>query len=233
MSTINCLVFSPHPDDAELFCGGVLLKLKEQGYTTGIVDLTRGELSTNGDPVTRTAEAEEAGRILQLDLRKNLHISDGNIENNISNRKLVIEVVRDTRPEVCFIPYWEDRHPDHVAASRLLTDAVFHAGLKQLDTGQPAYRPGTNLYYMMHHEFDPSFIVDISDHQEAKQAAITAYKTQFLTGGDQQTYINKPEFLKALEARSAHLGQKIGVKYGEGFCYKGKLKIDNIPRFFA
>lgn len=233
MSSINCLVFSPHPDDAELFCGGVLLKLKKQGYSTGIVDLTRGELSTNGDPATRAAEAEEAGEILCLDLRKNLHISDGNIENNISNRKLVIEVIRETRPEICFIPYWKDRHPDHVSASRLIEDAVFYAGLKQLDTGQPAYRPGTNLYYMMHHEFDPSFIVDISEYHEVKTAAIKAYKSQFLSGGDQETYINKPGFLAALEARAAHLGQKIGANYGEGFYYKGKLKIDNIPSFFA
>lgn len=235
MPEIDCLAFSPHPDDAELFCGGLLLKLKNQGYSTAIVDLTRGELSTNGNPDLRLQEAEKASEILQLDHRKNLQIPDGNIDNTLINRKLVIEVTRELRPQICLIPYWRDRHPDHVAASVLLQQALFYSGLQKINTGLKEYRPKVLLYYMMHHEFEPSFVVDISSVMGLKVDAIMAYQSQFSSEGDTETetYINRPEFLNSLQIRAAWFGQQCGVKFAEPFYYPGRLKIDNILQFFA
>jgi bacillithiol biosynthesis deacetylase BshB1 len=232
---IDCLAFGPHPDDAELFCGGVLLKLKKQGCSTAIIDLTQAELSTNGNPKLRSEETIRASEILNLDYRKNLKIPDGNIDNTQINRKLVIEITRELRPRICLLPYWQDRHPDHVAASLLLQKALFDSGLQKIKTGQQEYRPQILLYYMLHYEFQPSFVVDISDEMDKKTEAIMAYRSQFSQGDISQaaTYINRPEFLHSLQTRAAWFGQQVGVKYAEPYYYPGRLKIDNILRFFA
>ena len=235
MKQTDCLAFGPHPDDIELFCGGLLVKIKKQGYTTGVVDLTRGELSTNGSVETRQAEADEASRILGLDLRQNLGLADGYLESTPTNRRSVIEVIRSLRPQICLIPYWEDRHPDHQAAARLLERAIFDAGLIKIKTGEEAYRPEIILYYMLHQFFTPSFIVDISEEMEYKMAAIRAYVSQFseCSKEAQSTYINNVNFLDTIQTRAEFFGQQIRSKFGEGFYYKGMLKINNILQFFS
>ena len=235
VKNINCLAFSPHPDDAELFCGGLLAKLKKQGHTTAIVDLTRGEMSTNGSPETRDAEAEKAAKILGLDERHNCGIPDGNIEIKIENRKKIVKLIRGMRPEICLVPYWLDRHPDHEAASRLIKRCIFDAGLIKMDTGQEIYRPPVTLYYMLHTPFDPSFVVDISDVLEVKHAAIDAYESQLSVKNPrtQSTHINRPEFMKGLTTRAAYFGQMVNVPFGEAYYYQGVLKIDNILQFFS
>lgn len=235
MPDIDCLVFSPHPDDAELFCGGLLLKLKKQGFATGIVDLTQGELSTNGNTEIRSAETDVASEILQLDVRENLKISDGNIEDSSENQKKVISVIRKYRPAICLIPYWRDRHPDHESAAGLLKRAIFLAGLNKIETNQIAFRPATVLSYMMHYNFVPSFVVDISNEIDQKIEAIMAYKSQFVLNkkDTHDTFINRPDFLDSLKNRAAFFGHQAGVTYAEAFYYDGSIKIDNILTHFA
>jgi bacillithiol biosynthesis deacetylase BshB1 len=232
---IDCLAFGPHPDDVELFCGGLLIKLKKQGYSTAIVDLTRGELSTNGDVDTRLHEAEKAKQILGLDIRINLGIPDGSLVSSLENRQEIIKTVRSLRPKICLIPYWEDRHPDHESASRLLKRAIFDSGLKKIDTGQEAFRPKSVIYYMLHHPVDPTFVIDISSQMEQKLDSINAYVSQFssISGDGDPTYINRPEFLKSIITRAEFLGQQIGVSYAEGFYYQGTIKIDDLVTFFS
>lgn len=235
MKKIDCLAFGPHPDDVELFCSGVLIKSKKQGFTIAVADLTQGELSTNGDVKTRLAESQKAKELLGLDYRLNLELPDGDLSGSREQRMEVINLIRTMRPVICLIPYWMDRHPDHEAASMLLKRSIFDAGLKKIESGQPVYRPKTVLYYMTHHFFQPSFIVDITDEMDTKIAAIGAYVSQFSNSAEglESTYINQPEFIASIKTRSAFLGQKIGVKYGEGFLHMGSLKIDNIPQFFS
>ncbi len=235
MTKVDCLVFGPHPDDVELFCGGLLAKVKNQGYLTGVVDITQGELSTNGDIETRAQEARAAKDILRLDLRQNLKIPDGQIDDNTKNRLKIIKIIRETRPDICLLPYWIDRHPDHEAAAILLRKSIFNAGLKKIDTGQEIYRPKTVLYYMLHRIFEPSFVVDISDEMELKMEAIFAYKSQFSCDAklNEKTYINNPDFLESIRSRAAYFGSQIGAMFGEGYYYQGMIKIDNILHFFA
>ncbi len=235
MTKIDCLAFGPHPDDVELFCGGVLIKLKEQGYTTAIADLTAGELSSNGTVETRLAEAEKAKQLLNLDERINLGLSDGSLESSRDNRYEIVKTIRAHRPKICLIPYWKDRHPDHEAASVLLKRSIFDSGLSKIESGQKAYRPKTILYYLMHHYVEPTFVVDISSQMDQKLKAIRAYGSQFLfkTHENSSTYINKPEFLESVVTRAEFLGQKIGVKYAEGYYYPDMMKIDNIISFFS
>ncbi|MBU4313843.1 MAG: PIG-L family deacetylase, partial [Actinobacteria bacterium] len=138
---IDALAFSPHPDDAEMGCGGLLLKLKDKGYRTGIIDLTRAELSTNGNLKTREEEIKEASKILGLDIRENLGLEDANIKNDYDSRLKVISAIRKYRPGLALIPFWRDRHPDHENSYKLLKDAIFISGLKKFKTGLDSYRP--------------------------------------------------------------------------------------------
>ena len=235
LSHSDCLAFGPHPDDVELFCSGVLIKLKAQGFKTAIVDLSAGELSSNGDVNTRLKEAESAKEILNLDARLNLGLPDGSLDSSWDNRQEVIRTIRSLKPKICLIPYWQDRHPDHEAASGLLKRSIFDAGLGKIDTGQEPFRPKTTLFYMLHRYFDPTFVVDITGQMDQKLESIKAYDSQFSsdTTENTPTYINKPEFLQSVITRAEFLGQKIGVKYAEGFYFPGIMKIDNIIDFFS
>ena len=132
-STIEILAIAAHRDDVEQTCGGTLLKMAEHGHRTGILDLTRGEMGTRGTAEDRAREAAEAARILQVSWREALDIPDGRVENTWQNRLKVARVIRQTRPRVVILPYWEGRHPDHYTASKLAYEACFLAGLAKLD----------------------------------------------------------------------------------------------------
>jgi N-acetylglucosamine malate deacetylase 1 len=234
LNDLDLLAFSPHPDDAELFCGGLLARARREGYSTGIVDLTAGELSTRGNPQQRKEESAQAGAILKLDWRSNLGLPDGNLVNSAENRFQVLQIVRKLRPGICLLPYREDRHPDHEAAALLVRAAVYQAGLEKIPDGQTPYRPRTVLYYMLHRIFIPVFIVDISADMETKMAAVRAYRSQFSAEGNREsTYISRPEFLESIVTRARFYGQQVQCMYGEPYFFDGSLKIDNVLDFFA
>ncbi|MCK5032779.1 MAG: bacillithiol biosynthesis deacetylase BshB1 [Calditrichia bacterium] len=235
MKKIDCLAFGAHPDDIELFCSGLLAKLTKQRYTTGIIDLTRGELSSNGTREIRESETKKASEILQVTIRQNLEFQDGNIENNHQNRIEIIKQLREYQPNIVLLPYWEDRHPDHVAASKIITEACYYSGLSKIYTNQEPHHPNTILYYMMHSIFTPSLIVDISKEMDTKIKAIKSYESQFGQSDEKnnETYINKPEFFDSIVNRAKFYGYEINAKYGEPYYYKGILKIDNIMSVFS
>jgi N-acetylglucosamine malate deacetylase 1 len=135
MSTapLDILAIAAHRDDVEQTCGGTLLKMAQCGHRTGILDLTRGELGTRGTAEDRAREAAEAAKILQASWRQALDIPDGRVENTWENRLKVAQVIRQQRPRVVILPYWEGRHPDHYTASTLGYEACFLAGLAKLD----------------------------------------------------------------------------------------------------
>jgi len=131
---LDILALAAHRDDVEQTCGGTLLKMAERGYRTGILDLTQGEMGTRGTAEDRAREAAEAARILKASWRQALDIPDGRVENTWENRLKVVRVLREQRPRVLILPYWEGRHPDHYTASVLGYEAAFLAGLAKLDT---------------------------------------------------------------------------------------------------
>ncbi len=235
MNEMDVLVFAPHPDDAELFCGGAILKLKKQGARVGLIDLTRGELGTRGSAEKRREEAAEAARILGVDLRENAGLPDGNIAVDTASKRTVIEFIRTYRPKIVLAPYWEDRHPDHVNASHLLSAAFFYSGLEKVKTEREAYRPKSLIYYFQHKVERPSFVVDISDEFKTKLEAIKAYTSQFHDPGSKEpeTYISSPEFMKSVETRARYFGFQIGAAHGEPFYVKSAIKIDNLQQIFA
>lgn len=231
---IDFMAFAPHPDDAEMGCGGLLLKMKDQGYRTGIVDLSRSELSSNGDLSTRAEETREASRILRLDVRQNIGIEDANIANHPENRKKIVDVLRTYRPKMVAMPYRTDRHPDHENVYRLIRESIFVSGLSKYETGQEAYRPDIVISYMLHTEFEPSFIVDISPYFSLKEQAVKAYRSQFYSDSKREvlTYIASKDFEDILYTRFRYYGLKIKARYGEPYAIASPIKIDDPITFF-
>lgn len=234
-TALDVLAFSPHPDDAEMGCGGLLLKLKDCGYRTGIIDLTRAELSTNGDPETRAGETDEASRILKLDIRENLGLEDANIINDRSSRRKIIDPIRKYRPKMVLTPYHIDRHPDHENASKLLRDAIFISGLEKFETDMDFYRPAIVLNYMLQYEFRPGFIVDISDYYDEKSRAVAAYRSQFYSDKDKRamTHIASKHFFDIINSRHQCMGLKIRAEFGEPYYIGNSIKVDDPIKFFG
>jgi len=229
---LDVLAFAAHRDDIELTCGGTMIKLVDQGYRTGIVDLTAGEMGTRGSAQERAREAEAAAKILCVQCRDNLGIPDADIEINAENKLKIAEAIRRYRPRLVLLPYWEDRHPDHAHTSQLVFEAAFLAGLSKLDldTGQPKHRPEKLVYYMCHYEFEPSFIVDVTEQHERKMEAILCFKSQVHNPNypGEQTLISSAEYLESIEVRSRYYGELIGRKYGEPFLVREMLEVTDI-----
>lgn len=230
--TLDLLAFSPHRDDVELSCGGLMIKMAQKGYATGIIDLTLGEMGTRGTAEERAREAEQAAAILGLAVRENLEIPDARVEPTYENKLTVIHALRAHRPRLVLLPYWMARHPDHSQASVLVQEASFLSGLTKIDTGQAAYRPQRLVFYFTHYSYQgltPSFIVDVTPQYERKMAAIRAYASQMYNPAstEPETFISRPEFLDLIDIYSRHYGSLIGVERGEPFFVREYLELDD------
>lgn len=226
---LDLLFFGAHPDDVELNCGGTLLKLIHDGKKAGIIDLTKGELSTRGDTASRKKETKAASDLIGLTVRENLNIADGNIEVNKINKTKVITSIRKYKPEIIFAPFCFDRHPDHVNSSNLIRESVFYSGLEKIVTGSfKAYKPKKVFYYRNAYDMPVSFIFDISSTFQMKKQVLNCYKTQFFNPGsnEPETFISSKLFDKEIESRARHFGFKIGVEFGEPFFSYEQIKVD-------
>ena len=231
--TLDVLVFAAHPDDAELAMGGTIARFADEGFNVGIVDLTRGEMGTRGSAETRQKEALEAAKTLKTSIRENLLIPDSDIEITNGNIRKVVMLMRKYKPKIVFAPYFSDRHPDHINASKLIKRAMFVSGLEKIKTSeseiaQRAYRPAKLFYYMQTYTFEPSFIVDISNFFETKMKAVWAYSTQFHNpeSSEPETFISSPEFIEYVDARAKFYGFQIGKKFGEPFYCEEKIELN-------
>jgi len=234
---LDVLAIAAHPDDAELSCGGALAGAARLGYRAGILDLTRGEMATRGTPATRAREAVRAARALGLAHRENLGLPDSALEVSLENKRLVAARLRALRPRVVILPYWEGRHPDHVAASRIGYEACWLAGLKQLDLGAPPHRPFKILYSTLYDEtgrVQPTFILDISRDYARRARAIACYRSQF-AGPQRQRGIHIPltGLEERLEVACRYFGELIGVRYGEPYLTRELPAVEDIVRLPA
>ena len=214
--TLDILVIAPHPDDAELGMGGAIMRFLDEGLKVGILDLTSGEPTPNGTPEKRQAETSEATKILGVPWRQNLGLPNRSLEPTLEARAKLAGVIRTIRPRWLFAPFWEDAHPDHVAATQLVEAARFWAKLTKTDMpGTPFHPERIYNYYCVHLKMapQPAFILDISPYWERKLAAIECFHSQFIEGRSTEP----PTFLDRLRDEAAFWGKTIGVAYGEPF----------------
>ena len=227
--SLDILAFAPHPDDAELGCGGSLILAAQQGLKVAVADMSAGEKSSRGTPNQRRQETEQATRILGLTARFSLDLPDTQIGTDVAHRDPVIQLIRETRPHLVLAPYWEDRHPDHAAAGNLIRQACFLAGAGKVGTDTP-HRPQQLYHYMIHQPFTPSFVIDVSPVWALKMTAIEAYASQFGSSGPGvSTAISQPAFKQVIEAKAIWLGAMIGATYGEAFYAPGPVPLRQFP----
>jgi len=221
MPDFDILAIAAHRDDVEQTCGGTLVKAAESGQRTAILDLTRGEMGTRGTADDREREAGEAARILRVSWRQALDIPDARVENTWENRLKVARVIRELRPRVVILPYWQGRHPDHYNASTLGYEACFAAGLKKLDVGGEPHRPFKIVYASLYCDVRPTFVVDITAQFERRVQALLAYKSQYsdqASGAD--LFPAHAELRQRVETMARFYGLLAGVTYAEPFVQK-------------
>ena len=234
---LDILAIGVHPDDVELGCSGVLINEIKRGKSTGIVDLTEGELGTRGTVETRYAEAAVAARIIGVNIRENLKMRDGFFRNDEEHQLRLIRAIRKYQPDIVIGNILDDRHPDHGRAGHMIADACFLSGLAKVTTvdeqgnAQGKWRPKYVLHYLQDWYHEPDLLVDISDVFEQRMESIKAYSTQFSATDNSdgpQTYISTPDFLDSVIARARMFGKRIGVKYAEGFITEKKIGISSL-----
>jgi len=221
MEPLDVLAVVAHPDDAELICGGSLLVSKDRGERTGVLDLTRGEMGTQGSPELRAREAKASSDLLGLAVRRNAGLPDAKLQNTPEARITVAGILRELKPRVVITHWLQGRHPDHRAAAELVYDSAYLAGLKNFPAQGVPFRPLKVVHALSFREEPqkPTFVVDISEQMDRKLAAVAAYASQF--GGAVQAGEVFPGGGRALEdqirAHAARVGSLIRVEYGEPF----------------
>jgi bacillithiol biosynthesis deacetylase BshB1 len=233
---VDILVFAAHPDDAELSCSGTIARHEADGKKVGLIDLTRGELGTRGNPEIRSAEASRSRDILRLTLRENLEMPDGFFNLSKENILSIARKVREYQPEIVLANAIHDRHPDHGRAAQLVEEACFYSGLMKIPIkgadGKPleAWRPKALYHYIQSNYIEPDFIVDISGFWEMKKKSIMAFDSQFFDpeSDEPETFISNPAFLDFIESRGKMWGHMIGTRHGEGFTVNRKIGIKDL-----
>lgn len=226
---LDFLVFGPHPDDAEIGAGATLRKMKDLGHSTGIVDMTTGDMGW-GTPAERLEECEAAARILKLDVRENLDLGDCRIEDTFENRCRVAGAIRRHQPQIVMAPYYNLPigrglgHNDHYKTGQIVANAYNLAHLRKAPVeGEPFQAKGM-FYYFLPPGTPPTFIVDVSDHFDDWIAALDCHKSQFHNPGRPRPD-SLPSLRDVFESFARYWGWQIGVRYGQAFLATNPLKV--------
>ncbi|MGI9546326.1 MAG: bacillithiol biosynthesis deacetylase BshB1 [Flavobacteriaceae bacterium] len=238
---LDILVFSAHPDDAELGAGATIAKEVALGRKVGIIDLTRGELGTRGTAEIRDKEAAKASEILGLTVRENLEFADGFFVNDKEHQLAVIRTIRKYRPDIVLCNAIEDRHIDHAKGSQLVSDACFLSGLIKIDTmmegddqWQNPWRPKQVYHFIQWKNLEPDFVVDVSGFIDKKMEAIAAYASQFYDPGSDEpnTPISSKNFAESIKYRARDLGRLVGVEHAEGFNVERHIAVNTLKDIY-
>lgn len=224
---LDFLVIAPHPDDAELGMGGTIVKMIAEGMKVGILDLTSGEPTPHGSEEIRKRETAAATEILGVTWRGNAGLPNRSVEATLEARAIVAGYIRQLKPRWLFAPYWDDAHPDHIAATQLVEAARFWAKLSKTDMSGTPHHPERLYYYYCIHlrlAITPDFIIDISDQWEAKLRSIQAFESQFITG----RATAPPTLMDRFRDDAAYWGRLINRKYGEPFATREPMAMTSL-----
>lgn len=211
---MKVLAIGAHPDDIEIGMAGMTAAWSNEGIEVVYVDLTKAELSSNGDVTTRQQEARAADARLGV-RRLNLGFPDRGITGDATQLAAVTRLIREERPTHLFYPYEADRHPDHAACAHLVTEALFNAGIRKYLPDIAAYRPESVYQYLINAHVEPDVCVDVTATIQQKEAALACYESQFMPQDGVETPLTN-QYIERVLARERHFGSLIGVTFAEG-----------------
>ena len=224
---LDALVIAPHPDDAEIGMGGTIVKMLSQGLKVGILDLTTGEPTPHGSDEIRRQETMSASKQLGVSWRENLGLVNRKLEATLEARTKLTNVFRQVRPRWLFTTFWNDAHPDHLAATKLVEESRFWSKLtKSHLEGEPFHPERIYYYYAVHLKLaiTPSFVVDITDQWPQKLASMECYHSQLIKGRENDT----PPMITRLKTFAAYWGHSIGTSYGEPFASREPIALSSL-----
>lgn len=208
----SIVVVGPHPDDQELGMGGAIARLARQGHMVHLIDMTNGEPTPFGSVEIRARESAAAAKVLGVG-RTLLGLKNREVIHSIESRHALAALYRVHRPNVVFVPFPIDAHPDHVAVTRIAEDARFDAKLSKTSIPGDPWYPKRIIYYYCTHlrmNFNPTFCIDISSEIDLKMQALACYSSQFANNAAGDV----PAMVKSV---SAYFGGRIGVAHAEPF----------------
>ncbi len=227
-TAMDVLVLAAHPDDAEFACAGIILKLVAAGRRVAIVDLTMGEMGTNGDAASRQQECQAASKLLAVAERRNLALADAHLRDDEACLLPLVQVLRELRPQMLLAPASQDLHPDHVATHHLARRAFFLSGLAKFQPklGAPC-RPRLCAYYPGNSPIQPSLCVDISAQLARKQQVIQCYQSQ-VGLKDASHLAGKMDHLQRVAARDRFYGSMMGWQAAEPLLLDGPVPVQDL-----
>ena len=230
--SLDLLAIMAHPDDAELLCGGMLIKTSALGRRVGVLDLTAGEMGSSGTGDIRKQEAARAGEIMGLAERRCAGLPDAHLENDNASRLVVAGYLRELRPRVVVTHWKVGRHRDHRITCELVRDACYLSGLRRLDVEGRPFRPRKLVYATAFREDadPPDLVVDVTDEIASKLEALSSYTSQFegVTGiGEIYPGGNRPLF-DQIRAKMAHYGSLIRAEYGEPYRVDEPFAVEDL-----
>jgi bacillithiol biosynthesis deacetylase BshB1 len=226
---LDFLAFGPHPDDAEIGCGATLRKMKALGHTTGIIDMTRGDMGW-GTPEERDGEARDASMILKLDVRENLDLGDCRIEDTFENRCKAAAKIRKHRPQVIFAPYYDLPigrglgHNDHYKTGQIVANAFNLAHLAKAPVEGEPHQAKAIYFYFLPPGVIPTFVVDVTEHAEDHLRAIECHQTQFFHP-ERPRPDHLPGVREVFDTYLRYWGWYVGARYAQAFLSTAPLKI--------
>ncbi|WP_440960374.1 bacillithiol biosynthesis deacetylase BshB1 [Paenibacillus nitricinens] len=225
---LDILVFGAHADDAEIGMAGTIAKHTAAGLKVGLCDLTAAEMSSNGTVELRKEEAQQAADLLGVSVRTNLGLSDRGLFITEEHVAAVTAEIRRFAPAIVFAPYWEDRHPDHIACSKLVEEAVFNAKLRKYMSDKPAVPAPQLFFYFINDLGRTDLIVDVTKQYGLKEQALSCYRSQFTKqlGADAVSTPLTEGYIERVRSRDMLLGQRRLIPYAEGFATKVPYAVD-------
>ncbi|CAH1194313.1 N-acetyl-alpha-D-glucosaminyl L-malate deacetylase 1 [Paenibacillus auburnensis] len=225
---LDILVFGAHADDAEIGMAGTIAKHTAAGLKVGLCDLTAAEMSSNGTVERRKQEAQQAAEVLGASVRTNLGLPDRGLYMSEEHLAVVTAEIRKFAPAIVFAPYWEDRHPDHIACSKLVEEAVFNSKLRKYMPDKPAIPAPLLYFYFINDLGRTDLIVDVTQQYGLKEQALSCYRSQFeKTPGEDvvSTPLNEG-YIERVRSRDMLLGQRRLIPFAEGFAAKVPHAVD-------
>jgi N-acetylglucosamine malate deacetylase 1 len=219
----SVLAVGAHPDDIELQCGGTLAKFAKLGAKVSIAVATNGAaghmiLQPKELAEIRRNESQKSAAVIGADFYW-MDFGDEMIFENIETRLIFAELIRKAKPDLIITHTPQDYHPDHRVVSRLIFDASFMSGLKNVITETP-FHPGVQpIAYMdttTGANFLPTDFVDVSDVWETKMQMLSNFQSQIVWLRDHDNV----DFFDMIVTQSKSRGYQCNVAYAECFTFE-------------